>query len=432
MDSPLPDRSKYISGQGMSPTTSTSPYSQGTCSRAATSTPNLVTAQLQRSISPTGSPFPGPRRVSPTGITSARPSGPEGGTPETSRGKLAKRDRILALTINISNDRVSSQVVPLKPPPRSPLRANPPRRIDDDHSDLFTRAVGPGPLARASVADSTRVLVPDSARASLADPIPILQRQSTASGTTDTTNTTMMSSILEIRRNNNSSGNNANFGTVRTMTTEATSEAPSSAYPDGSPISGAFPDDLARKRVMDKHSRERRTSEAGADLLRVLEEVEECQSGMEGGGKVDKGKAKAQGQDREKAAKINAIQLGKGKWPDDFFTPQVQSPIPASPRSPSQDDIPPRTSSPLSISSPRKLAIVGASRRNESLERLPDFPRRPLHRPRHSTDTPGLLPKESILPRDASPDGIPGRVMLRRHKVGAIHNRQTSRAVTLS
>ena len=71
----------------------------------------------------------------------------------------------------------------------------------------------------------------------------------------------------------------------------------------------------------------------------------------------------------------------------------------------------------MSSSPPRKLAIVGASRPDASVESLPQFPRRPTHRARHSVDTAGLLPKEQVLRRDSSPDAGPPspRIVLRRN-----------------
>jgi hypothetical protein len=152
-------------------------------------------------------------------------------------------------------------------------------------------------------------------------PSPISQRQSTASSTTEITNIT---SLLDFRRQNNSgtSTNNGNFGTVRTMTTEATS-AFSFCQPEDSPISPAFFDEMVKKR---RFSRERKLSETGgADLVRVPEEVEEGNTFRSGIGMV---KAKEQDHEREKVER-SPIHLGKGKWPDDFFTPQIQNHIPA-------------------------------------------------------------------------------------------------------
>lgn len=99
---------------------------------------------------------------------------------------------------------------------------------------------------------------------------------------------------------------------------------------------------------------------------------------------------------------MSNIRLGKGKWPDDFidaFQSHKQT-------SALDDEDSPASSAhtPLSVSPPRKIALVGSNRGNESLDSLPQFPRRPTHRSRHSIDTPGLRPREGLLPRDASPD----------------------------
>jgi hypothetical protein len=61
--------------------------------------------------------------------------------------------------------------------------------------------------------------------------------------------------------------------------------------------------------------------------------------------------------------------------------------------------------------------------RNLESSQIQPLARRPTHRARHSVDVPVLAPKDSLLPRDSSPDpaaldsGIspPGRVMLRRN-----------------
>ncbi|PPR08146.1 hypothetical protein CVT24_012360 [Panaeolus cyanescens] len=79
---------------------------------------------------------------------------------------------------------------------------------------------------------------------------------------------------------------------------------------------------------------------------------------------------------------------------------------------------------PLSISSPRKLAIVRSRSRDgeggSPSGGLSPLPRRPTHRPRQSLDssTSVLLPKDNLFMREASPDSLtsssPSRVMLRR------------------
>jgi hypothetical protein len=417
VDAPV-DRSKYISGQGKSP--NSNPYNQGTGSRAAASTPNLSATHVHGPTSIVPSSPANRKRWSPSAdLPPVRSNTPEEGTSGgSSNGKTEKRDKPdLTLRVDVGNDRVANGV-PLKPPPRSPLRTSSTRRLDDDVSTLFTLPVKhTGPSSdRASVADSTRVLVPNSARTSLADPtIPF--RQSVASGTT-TTDATMISSLLEVRHNSNG---NTKYGTVRTVTTEATSETPSFTRAEGAAVASFIADDMAWKRGSDpgaKYSRERRPSETAIVDLSRLEEVDESSSSSKGGNRVDKGTVNARNQEKkQEPERVPIVHLGKGKFPEDFIGARSQPrAIPSRSHSTDRDD-PTYTPSPLSISPPRKLAVVAASnRRNESLESLPQFPRRPTQRVRHSLDPPVLLPKE--FPRDSSPDGIPSasnRVMLRRH-----------------
>ncbi|KAF5316572.1 hypothetical protein D9619_006466 [Psilocybe cf. subviscida] len=257
-------------------------------------------------------------------------------------------------------------------------------------------------------------------------------------------------------------GNNGGmYGTIRTITTDMTSEAPSMSRAEGNMLA----EEVMRKRTTDGDEggsggggggssggqsgwmsaisaspnggakagmygmgmgivRERKMSEAPAvDLSRVAEETDESVS--------SKGHPKER---RPQQTTPAPIHLHKGKWPDDFInafqTPAM--PIP-SPTKRSFSDHPqlqyrharngsddgttgtdsPRPLSPLS-GSPRKLAII-AARRGDGEQ----LPRRPTHRPRHSLDSPALLPKESILRRDASPEPIvpssPSRLMLRRN-----------------
>jgi hypothetical protein len=236
-------------------------------------------------------------------------------------------------------------------------------------------------------------------------------RQSVAS-----TDTTAYSSLFEVRRRKTS--NNGKYGTIRTMTTEATSEGiPSFTRTEGSSIAASL---VSTSETGVKLSRDRRTSETPVvDLSRVAEEPDESGSSAKGGHQSkteqDNTRAKpnpAPGEGRSE--KAPALRLGKGKWPDDFIDAiQARSQATQSRASvsaaPSKAEAEPRSSptpTPISVSPPRKLAIVGATRRNDSLESIPQFPRRPAHRARHSIDT--------LLPKDPSPEGV-GRVVLRRH-----------------
>ncbi|THH01041.1 hypothetical protein EW026_g1570 [Hermanssonia centrifuga] len=206
------------------------------------------------------------------------------------------------------------------------------------------------------------------------------------------------------------------------MTTEATSfvpsENPSLSYADAKSMADSFTDELSRRRSMDSSRplRERRPSEtAVVDLSRVVEEAEESSTSAKASRSKDQNGTKPVAMPER--PKVSQIRLGKGKWPDDFLD-AFQGQKPTSPLLDDDDSaLPSPIHTPLSISPPRKLSFVGISR-NESVESLPQFPRRPTHRARHSVDTPGLLPKESLLRRDSSPDGVPPpspRIMLRRN-----------------
>ncbi|KAF7356594.1 Cell division control protein [Mycena venus] len=200
-----------------------------------------------------------------------------------------------------------------------------------------------------------------------------------SSAMTETTTTTMMSSLLDVSRHS--------YNTNLTRT-------------EGSSIA----EDIARKRdaAQKMYNRETKLSESFIDLSRV-EEMDEAGTASRG--------------------------LGR-QWEQQQ---QQQSPPPETPyrppRSPTTDT---RSSSPSSaISGPRKLAIVGAPKRNESVESLPQFPRRPSHRARHSLDAPVLLPKQ----RDSSPDSIPSgsrviparRPSAKPHRSGSLVPRSDSR-----
>ncbi|KAJ8462505.1 hypothetical protein ONZ45_g17910 [Pleurotus djamor] len=456
------------------------PY--GSVSRAAASTPNLALAQ--RSTSPVGhnppsSPVTRKRYSPPVGLPPVRSDSPESG--HSSSGKTEKtagkdertKDKDVIKT-DVSRSRPGAHEAPptppkdspqaKSPPPRSPLRPIRTSRRTTDEEDLgmFKLGLSSGDnlsssphTGRLSVADSTRAEAGDySFRESVADSIfttastnasvpstpayaaYIPSTSATAGGSVNgdrnvrqsvassaMTDTTAYSSLLDVglggRPHSNSSGYNK-FGTIRTMTTEATSEAPSFGREEGGAIAATlfYGEELSRKRTP------RSSDGPVVDLSRVAEEPDDSGSNMstraydrgwDRAGERPNGKAREVFAEEDRSEKP-ALHLGKGKWPDDFMDVlQNHRPISVKSSSPDLDD-PSYPSSPLSTSPPRKLAIVGAPRRNESLESIPQFPRRPTHRARHSIDAPALLPKESILRRDVSPDGISSnRVMLRRH-----------------
>lgn len=403
-ESPSPDQSRYIQGGGVGASTqSHGPYSSG--SRSAASTPNLSLAQMQRSTSPIGPHSPGRKRWSPPQpLPTLRSDSPiEEGSGASSDGKTVGNGSAARGTATPA-DSDMDDVPPLSPPPRSPLRP----RVS---------------VERSSMADSTRASMGDSVRGSMADSIlPSPMRQSQASSAM--TESTMFSSLLEVNRVS-SAGHNK-FGTIRTVTTEATSldpgETPSFTFTEGSSMAASLAEEFGRKKggeVPPRPPRERRPSETAVpDLTRVVEETEEGSSSSKST-KPRQNSVKDLAQDNEKLPKSPPIKLGKGKWPDDFldaFQPPKTSVL-------DDDEFGlAEPSTPVSASPPRKLAVVGASRPDASVESLPQFPRRPTHRARHSVDTPSLLPKDQALQRDSSPDGSQPptpRIMLRRNSTKA-------------
>ncbi|KAJ6610201.1 hypothetical protein B0H10DRAFT_2225214 [Mycena sp. CBHHK59/15] len=399
VDAPIVDRSKYVSGQSKKPSSpppsSASPYGQGSSRNAAASTPNLFvhvppspTPQARKRWSPSAD-LPTVRSNSPGESSGASSSG-QTQTHHDGSNQLDREPRVSKSDREPLGPKETPP--PVSPPPRSPLRPQSPK-VDDEQHGLFAWAISQVPSPK-SVVDSTHVSSGTSVRDSLPDSNPRQSVVSTSSAMTETTTTTMMSSLLDVTRHSYNK-----YGTIRTVTTDATSEAPSITRTEGSFIA----EDLNRKRSEPKiYTRETKLSESFVDLSRV-EEMDEAGTASRGlGKKWEQHPPEVQRLDKP------AIRLGKGKWPDDFIDAlQI-------PKSPTPDL---RTPSPLTISPPRKLAIVGATKRNESVESLPQFPRRPTHRARHSIDSPVLLPKDSIMRRDDSPDGVPSgsRVLPRRH-----------------
>ncbi|KAI0794041.1 Pkinase-domain-containing protein [Fomes fomentarius] len=397
------DKSKIIQGGGGS-RLGNSPYGQN--GRAAASTPNLSMSQLQRSTSPAGPSSPvGRKRWSPhQHLPTVRSDSPN---EESSDGKTVNNDDVFGGRPNESRAKSPDRdQVPPIPPPRSPLRVRP-------------------TVERISVADSTRASMGDSVIGSLAEsfePPAAAVRQSQASS--NYTETTAFSSLLEVPR---SPGSQTRFGTVRTMTTEATSivpsESPSITRTEGSSIAPSFKEET-RKRSVDspsRPSRERRPSEtAVVDLSRVVEETEDSSTSKSRSDKTEPERARSP----PRGAAV-PIKLGKGKWPDDFIgLDSFQSP--KSSVLDDDDSLSVSIHTPLSVSPPRSKLAISSRLPNESVESLPQFPRRPTHRARHSVDTPGLLPKDALLRRDSSPDASgspPRRVILRRSSSKAAGNR---------
>ncbi|KAI0708843.1 Pkinase-domain-containing protein [Cerioporus squamosus] len=396
---PGADKSKILHGGARS---GQSPYGQN--GRAAASTPNLSMSQLQRSTSPVGPSSPvGRKRWSPhQHLPTVRSDSPN---EDSSDGKTVNDDDVFGggsgqrRALSPDNDEV-----PPIPPPRSPLRMRP-------------------VVERISIADSTRASVGDSIIGSLAESVelPAAMRQSHASS--NLTETTMLSSLLEPPR---SPGSQNKFGTIRTVTTDATSfasEAPSFTRTEGSSIAPSFKEE-SRKRSIEspvRPSRERRPSEtAVVDLSRVVEETEDSATSRSKSDKAEPERARSP----PRGAPV-PIKLGKGKWPDDFIGLDTFQP-PKSSILDDDDSLSLSVHTPLSVSPPRSKLVLSSRSPNESVESLPQFPRRPTHRARHSVDTPGLLPRDALLRRDSSPDagGSPQRrIVLRRSSSKASGNR---------
>jgi hypothetical protein len=299
----------------------------------------------------------------------------------------------------------------LTPPPRSPLRPKPSYDRSRQMPSSPSLIVSPSQTDLSLPSTPPRDLHVSHSRSLATE-----ARQSVASSTLS--DVTTFSSLLDARRSLVSTQGGANggrFGTTRTTTTEATSffasDAPSFGRTEASSIAPSLNDEYHRGRKRSGGDsripglQDRRPSETpGVDLTRVAEEAEGGGSGMVS--RLRPREKSSSGEDGRTRARP-AIRLGKGKWPDDFFPPG-----PLSPGSDLSES--PKPITPLSTTPPRKLAVV--PRPNDSTESLPQFPRRPSHRSRHSLDTtPSLLPKDSVFVREASPDNRPtSKVILPR------------------
>ena len=294
-----------------------------------------------------------------------------------SRGGGQRRNRF--------DHRRRENVLPVStPPPRSPLRP----KFSYDRN----RQIPSSSQADLSLSSTP----PRDLHAQRSRPLANEMRQSVASSTFS--DTTTFSSLLDPRRSlvsNQGGANGGRFGTTRTATTEATSYFASDSFgrAEASSVVPSLNDEYNRGRKRsDGDSRapglqDRKQNET-TGLIRVAEEVEGGGSSMVS--RLRPREKSSSGEDGRTRSR-HAIRLGKGRWPDDFFPPGdelLESPKPTTP---------------LSTTPPRKLAVVGRS--NDSTESLPQFPRRPSHRSRHSLETaPSLLPKDSVFGRDTSPE----------------------------
>ncbi|KAL6298975.1 hypothetical protein BKA93DRAFT_743141 [Sparassis latifolia] len=393
---PPADKLKYIQGgSGEQAQRAKGPYGLASGSRGAASTPDLYLSRMQRSTSPTSLTSPqspgGRKRWSPPQpLPTVRSDSPnEDKSAGSSDGRTVNNGDAL------HGQRDRDDVPPMSPPPRSPLRIR-------------------TSMERSSIADSTRASLGESLHSALTESYTSsAMRQSQASSTM--TDSTMFSSLLDVRRT--SSGGNK-FGTIRTMTTEATSLDPGDA--EDSVVAVSPTESLTFKRIAEvppRPLRERRPSETTMiDLSRVIEETEESSTSAKGESKLDKTNDCKSAQAKERQQKVSAIKLGKGKWPDDFLD-AFQSPPNNSALLDEEDLFGTPSHPPVAAPSPRKLAVVGAPRPESTVDPLPQFPRRPTHRARHSVDTAGLPPRDALLPRDSSPDTSSSpspRLVLRR------------------
>jgi hypothetical protein len=311
---------------------------------------------------------------------------------------------------NRSDQRNQGDLPPiLSLPPRSPLRP----KLSYDRSPLIPSSSSVTALS-SQVDLSLSSTPPRDSHVYRSRPSASEARQSVASSLSDTTT---FSSLLDPRRSlvsNQGGASGGRFGTTRTATTVATSyfvsETPSFGRTEASSITPSLNDEYHRGRKRSNgDSRnsgllDRRMSETpGVDLTRVAEETEGGGSGMVSRLRLREKSSSGEG---GRSGSRHAVMLGKGKWPDDFFPPSSLSPGSGLSESP-------KSITPLSTTPPRKLAIVGRS--NDSTESLPQFPRRPSHRSRHSLDTTSsLLPKDSVFGRDASPTPPTSKVILPR------------------
>ena len=288
----------------------------------------------------------------------------------------------------------------LTPPPRSPLR---PKLSYDGSRQIpsFSSAtVSPSQIDLSLSSTPPRDLHTRNSR-----PLASETRQSVVSSALS--DTTTFSSLLDPRRSlvsNQGGGNGGKFGTTKTATTEATSffvsDTPSFCRTEASWIIPSLNDEYHRGRKKSNGDSkvpglvdQRRGETTGVDLGQVAEENEGGGSGVASRLKPREQSSSGEG---GRSRSRHAIRLGKGKWPDDFYPPGSLSPG-------SELSESPKPITPLSTTPPRKLAIVARS--NGSTESLPQFPRRPSHRSRHSLDTaPSIPPKDTLSGKDAGLD----------------------------
>ncbi|OJA08655.1 hypothetical protein AZE42_05281 [Rhizopogon vesiculosus] len=405
-ENPVVDRAKVITGQGRKGAVMASkngPYRPVSPSSPTSSTPNL----LPRSVSPT----------SRSGLTHRRWSPPERSDSPQSNGTAKGATVTNGSSTQSNSDHEIDEVPSIKgpsPTPRSPFRAHS-RTGLTDHSNSVSPLSDFQPLDIPFPQDSASQVSSPSTTDYAADYPP---RQSRTSS--NLTDNTAYSSIFDLRRA--SSSNQNKFGTIRTVTTEATScsETPSFTRTEASSVAASMAEEMGRRRSGEPAARlrERRPSEPGIpDLVSLAEEEENSACGSSSREHQKESlRPRESPREQETEAQVR-VRLGKGKWPDDFLdafkaqTPTPSRPIPIATSSNHNYADTPVSSSPLSASPARRFSL--ASRHNDSTESIP---RRPTHRTRQSADVPHILmPKDSVLRLDGSPEGSPGsKVILRR------------------
>ncbi|KAJ2930857.1 hypothetical protein H1R20_g6256, partial [Candolleomyces eurysporus] len=224
VESPVPSRSKYMSGQNQSAVKSGTRSPYGTLSGISASTPNLVPS------SPSSPTAPSRKRWSPRTELPPVPSYSPGEGPSPESAKTIRQSND-SNSDWIEGDEDELEVKPMSvpliskppPPPKSPLRKQTSR--PQDPGGLITwakNAAVPLPSPSRSSYDAT-----------VREPVRHSRQSMTSSVMTETTLlSNAPSSLLDPGHRNSSN----NFGTIRTVTTELTSEAPSISRAEGDSI----------------------------------------------------------------------------------------------------------------------------------------------------------------------------------------------------
>ncbi|KAN0138154.1 hypothetical protein V8E53_004043 [Lactarius tabidus] len=411
------------------------PYRTGSSSsRAVRSSPNLSAPHSGPSLSSHPPPHSPTRSTSkhrlPPGLPTVRSHSPDTASSSDVGTALGTDTEGRQMPTGTTSDR--NEVPPILAPPRSPLCPRPSER-----DSLL--ALSWNEFVRMSIADS---------------------RTGQSIASSNMTDTSTYSSLLDAGidlefgggRSGSGSGPYGKFGTIRIVTTEATSfipsEWPSVTRTEGRAMAasmlGCDDGDVAASSSIYgnnspnghvgivpglRRSLEGPTRNGTSDLLRVVEESEEL--------------APVASTD-DRTGRMERINLSKGKWTNDFLDALK---APSSPSRPIAIRRPPLSSGDFAPADPFGLSareiqcqFERSSPPRDSVDSLSlssSFPsagishplaaaaaaaaaRRPTHRARHSVDAPVLAPKD-LLRRDSSPDpsslGLgpsPGRVTLRR------------------